>query len=134
MLIWRPTPKLPDLGGSTPMPIIPSPFGANLAAMFAGPIHFGRVCAGAFVIVIGVVWANSILEFLLRASNGTLNISSHLQLQLGRNIQGAVAGTQQKFENRVGPDNADDDHERPGAHAAKMDRSRKHGREIRAKR
>jgi len=82
MLIWRPTPRLPDLGGNTPIANMPSPFGASLAAMFAGPIHFGRVCAGAFVIVVGVVWANSILEFLLRASNGTLNISSHLQAQL----------------------------------------------------
>jgi hypothetical protein len=82
MLIWRPTPKLPDLGGNTPAPNIPTPFGANLAAMFAGPIHFGRVCAGAFVIVIGVVWADSIRDILLRASGGTLNISSHLQAQL----------------------------------------------------
>lgn len=82
MLIWRPTPKFSELAGTTPSPSIPSPFSVNLAAMFAGPIHFGRVCAGAFVIVMGFVWANSILEFLLRASNGTLNISSQLQAQL----------------------------------------------------
>ena len=92
MLIWRPIPKLPDLGGNTPTPNMPSTFGLNFAKMFAGPIHFGRVCAGAFVIVIGVVWANSILEFLLRASNGTLNISSQLQAQLvGMEISALVA-------------------------------------------
>jgi hypothetical protein len=82
MLIWRPIPTMADLGGNTPVPSLGSPFGASFARMFAGPVYFGRVCAGAFVIVIGFVWANSILEFVLRASNGTLTISSQLQAQL----------------------------------------------------
>ena len=82
MLIWRPVPKLPDLGGSTPTPIPAVPFSMTFGSAFAGPLHVGRVCAGAVLIVIGVVWSAAILEFLLRASNGTLTISSKLQAQL----------------------------------------------------
>lgn len=80
MLIWQPIPKLPDLGGSTPVPAVP--FSISLGTTFSGPVYLGRVCAGAFVIVVGVVWAQAILEFLLRASNGTLTISSKMQAQL----------------------------------------------------
>lgn len=82
MLIWQPIPKLPDLGASTPAPIAAVPFSISLGNNFAGPIHVGRVCAGAFLIVVGVVWSQAILEFLLRASNGTLTISSKIQAQL----------------------------------------------------
>ena len=82
MLIWRPSPTLPELEGSTPTPVAPTAWGFSLGHAFAGPVHFGRVCAGAFVIVMGVVWSKAILEFVLRASNGTLSISSHLQAQL----------------------------------------------------
>ncbi len=81
MLIWRPTPKLPELEGSNPS--VPTmSWGFSLGKAFAGPIHLGRVCAGAFVIVVGVVWSRAILDFVLRASNGNLAISSHLQAQL----------------------------------------------------
>jgi hypothetical protein len=83
MLIWRPTPKLPELEGTTtPTPVIASQVGSSLANLFAGPVYLGRVSAGAFLIVIGVVWSKAILDFLLRASNGTLTISSQLQAQL----------------------------------------------------
>jgi hypothetical protein len=82
MLIWRPTPQLPDLGGSTPTQVPLPLWGFSLGRMLDGPVHFGRVCAGAFVVVVGVVWSTAILEFLLRASNGALNISSQLQAQL----------------------------------------------------
>jgi hypothetical protein len=82
MLIWRPTPRLPELEGRTPA-LVPIPaFGFALGDMFTGPVHLGRVCAGAFLIVIGVVWSSAILEFLLRASNGSLALSSKLQAQL----------------------------------------------------
>jgi hypothetical protein len=50
--------------------------------MFAGPIAFPRVAVGVSLVVMGVVWANAILEFVLEASSGTLSISSHLQAQL----------------------------------------------------
>jgi hypothetical protein len=82
MLIWRPTPKLPDLEGSSPTPVVLPGFGLALGNMFTGPVHLGRVCAGAFLIVIGVVWSSAILEFLLRASNGSLALTSKLQAQL----------------------------------------------------
>ena len=82
MLIWQPLPSLPDLGTTTPSPIPSAALGAVLARFLAGPIHFGRVCAGAFFVVIGVVWSEAILEFLLRASNGTFRPTSQLQAQL----------------------------------------------------
>ena len=82
MLIWRPIPKLFELESSTPTPLPTPVFGAALAQLFAGPIHVGRVCAGAFLVVIGVVWSKAILDFLLRAGDGRLAISSQLQFQL----------------------------------------------------
>jgi hypothetical protein len=82
MLIWKPAPKIPLLEGSSSTPVAPSRFEVGLGRLFVGPIYVGRVCAGAFVVVIGVVWANAILEFLLRASQGTLATNSHLQARL----------------------------------------------------
>jgi hypothetical protein len=82
MLIWRPTPKIPELENSTPTPIPLPNFSIALARLLTGPVHIGRVCAGAFIIVMGVVWSQAILEFLLRASNGSLALTSKLQAQL----------------------------------------------------
>ena len=82
MLIWQPIPKLPDLGGNSTAPVPAVPFSIAMGSAFAGPVYVGRVCAGAFVIVVGVVWSQAILEFLLRASNGSLTISSKMQAQL----------------------------------------------------
>jgi hypothetical protein len=82
MLIWRPTPGLPDLEGSTPTPVLLASFGFSFGNAFSGPVYIGRVCAGAFVIVMGVVWSQAILEFVLRASNGSLALTSKLQAQL----------------------------------------------------
>jgi hypothetical protein len=80
MLIWRPIPQLPEMEGSTPVPV--PAFNFSFGNIFSGPVYLGRVCAGAFVIVVGVVWSKAIMEFLLRASNGTLTVSSQLQAQL----------------------------------------------------
>jgi hypothetical protein len=80
MLIWRPIPQLPELEGSTPVPI--PTFNFSMANLFAGPVHLGRVSAGAFIIVVGVVWSHAIMVFLLNASNGTFAVSSKLQAQL----------------------------------------------------
>lgn len=80
MLIWRPIPQLPEIDGDTPTPA--PTFNFSLGNIFAGPVYLGRVCAGAFVIVVGVVWSRAIMEFLMRASNGTLTVSSQLQAQL----------------------------------------------------
>jgi hypothetical protein len=82
MLIWRPIPRIPELEGNTPTPMPLPTFGISLNKLFSGPVYFGRVCAGAFVIVVGVVWSKAIMEFLLRASSGTLTISSQLQAEL----------------------------------------------------
>lgn len=82
ILIWRPTPSLPELESTTPTPMARTRWGISLGRMLSGPVHLGRVCVGAFVIVVGVVWAQAILEFLLRASSGNLAISSRLQAQL----------------------------------------------------
>jgi hypothetical protein len=81
MLIWRPVPVLPELeGSSTPVPL--PGLGSALGDMFTGPVHMGRICVGAFVIVIGVVWSQAIMEFLLRAATGSLALTSKLQAQL----------------------------------------------------
>ncbi len=82
MLIWRPAPMIPELDGTTPTPFATSDVSSSLGRLFSGPVYLGRVCAGAFLIVMGVVWSKAILDFLLRASNGTLTISSQMQAQL----------------------------------------------------
>jgi hypothetical protein len=82
MLIWRPTPTLPEMDGNTPAPVPVASFATSMGNLFSGQIHAGRVCAGAFVVVVGVVWSKAILEFLLRASSGSLTITSTLQAQL----------------------------------------------------
>ena len=56
MLIWRPAPRLPELEGSISTTPVPMPsFGLALGKAFTGPVHLGRVCAGAFLVVIGVI-------------------------------------------------------------------------------
>jgi hypothetical protein len=81
MLIWRPIPQLPEMeSNTTPVPI--PTFNFSFANIFSGPVYFGRVCAGAFIIVVGVVWSKAIMEFMLRASGGTFTLSSQLQAQL----------------------------------------------------
>ena len=81
MLIWRPIPVLPEFeGSSNPVPL--PGLGAVLGDMFSGPVYMGRICVGAFVVVIGVVWSQAIMEFLLRNTNGTLALTSKLQAQL----------------------------------------------------
>jgi len=82
MLIWRPTPPIPELDGNTPVETPLPSIGDSLGNLFHGPVHFGRICAGAFVVVIGVVWATAIFDFLLRASNGNLAVTSKLQAKL----------------------------------------------------
>jgi hypothetical protein len=82
MLIWRPAPTLADLGGDTPAPEVASSIASFFSNLFTGQIHIARVCAGAFIIVIGVVWAKAIMNMILRYSQGTLSITSHVQAEL----------------------------------------------------
>ncbi len=82
MLIWPPAPSLPDLDNSSPTPVGGDAFSLSMGKLFAGQLHPGRIAVGAFIIVVGVVWSGAILNFILRASGGTLTISSRLQAQL----------------------------------------------------
>lgn len=82
MLIWRPIPRLPELEGSTPTPVALPNWGLSLGNMLSGPVHVARVCVGAFVIVVGVVWSKAILELLLHAGGGAMTISSPMQAHL----------------------------------------------------
>jgi hypothetical protein len=78
MVIWQPPPTVPLATSVSTPPPRPS----TSRHLFSGPVHFGRVFTGVFIVVAGVVWSNVILEYVLRASNGTLAITSHLQARL----------------------------------------------------
>lgn len=81
--IWCPSPHVPMLAPSdVPPAAAPDEDSLFSRRLFAGPLHLGRVCAGSFVVVLGVVWSSAILQFVLHASQGTLSVSSHLQAQL----------------------------------------------------
>jgi hypothetical protein len=80
MLIWKPPPTIPL--STTVAPSAGKPTVSLLGRLFSGRIHYGRIFAGVFVVVAGVVWSKVILEYMLRASNGTLAVSSHLQARL----------------------------------------------------
>jgi hypothetical protein len=77
--IWQPPPPIP-LATSVPASALPRH--STTSRLLRGPVHYGRVFAGAFVVVAGVVWSNAILEYALHASNGTFTVSSHLQARL----------------------------------------------------
>ncbi len=79
-LIWKPVPTLqvPDFAGDSKAVIMPAPS----LPFLAGPIHLGRVCLGVFVVVNGVVWSNAILNWVMNASHGALEIKTHLQAQM----------------------------------------------------
>jgi hypothetical protein len=81
-LIWRPLPGLPAV----------EPAGGHKGAvrfarreksfLFHGPVAWVRVLAGVTAVVIGSLWAQGILKFVLNASEGKLAVRSHLQAQL----------------------------------------------------
>jgi hypothetical protein len=79
-LIWQP---LPTLAGhervrhSLGIGVKTSP-----KSYFAGPVAWGRVLTGITLAVGGVVWVDVIREFILQASNGRLQIDTHLQAEL----------------------------------------------------
>jgi hypothetical protein len=79
MLIWQPTPTLPLLQSAPDT--ARQPAGLGLAAL-AGPVYPARVSIGIAIVLAGVFGAQTILELVLRASQGALSISSHLQAQL----------------------------------------------------
>ncbi len=79
-LIWKPIPSLQ--GPETGNPAKPAGLAAPTFAFLAGPVYLGRVCLGIFVVVNGVVWSHGILNWVMSASQGTLEIKSHVQAQL----------------------------------------------------
>ncbi len=78
--IWRPAPPVSLMETSPAGDAISMP--DYWGKLWSGPVHLGRVFAGIFLVVVGAVWSNTILDFVLRNSNGTLTLSSHLQAQL----------------------------------------------------
>lgn len=78
-LIWRPAPALSIEESPADKPRRQASFSWNF---LDGPVHLGRVFAGIFVVVVGVVWSNAILQWVLNTSQGTLAIRTHLQAQL----------------------------------------------------
>jgi hypothetical protein len=79
-LIWKPiaTLHVAEPAPGTKAVSVPAPS----LQFLAGPIYVGRVCLGVFVVVNGVVWSNAILNWVMNASQGALEIKSHLQAQL----------------------------------------------------
>jgi hypothetical protein len=74
-LVWKPIqpanlPGLARLVRKTPRP---------RTRLFAGPIHWGRVTAGATLAVMGQISAGFILNNILDASGGKLSTTYHMQ-------------------------------------------------------
>jgi hypothetical protein len=78
--IWKPLPTL--AGPTSPQVAPPVAVARSTRPLFDGPIAWGRMLLGAALAVGGGVWAHVILELVLDASNGVLNIDDQLQAQL----------------------------------------------------
>jgi hypothetical protein len=78
-IVWRPLPQL--LLPSGPRSRVLQPV-RRKTRQFTGPVAWARVLGGTAVGVGGVIWANVILEYVLHASEGKLNLDSQLQAQL----------------------------------------------------
>jgi hypothetical protein len=79
-LIWKPIPSIQVLDSSVRGK--PISIRSSGLTFLSGPIYLGRVCLGVFVVVNGVVWSNAILNWVTNASQGALEIRSHLQARL----------------------------------------------------
>jgi len=78
--IWRPIPVVQGVNIEMPASRqIPRPMGYE---WLRGRVYLGRIFAGIFIVVVGVVWSNVILEWVLHASEGRLTLKSHLQAEL----------------------------------------------------
>jgi hypothetical protein len=78
--IWKPLPIL--AGPTTPQVAPPISATRRRQPMFDGPIAWGRILLGTGLAVGGTIWAHVILDMVLEASQGTLDITDHLQAQL----------------------------------------------------
>lgn len=80
-LIWRPIPDLiipADLRVAQPL----LPARRPGPSSFDGPIAWARVVTGMAVAIGGIVWVDVIREFVIDASEGKLQIDTHLQAEL----------------------------------------------------
>src|SRR5262249_36485982 len=77
---WKPPPTL--AGPAPPQTAPPLPPGRVRRPLFDGPVAWGRMLLGTALAVGGGVWAHVILDLVLEASNGALNITDQLQAQL----------------------------------------------------
>ncbi len=78
--IWKPLPIL--AGPATPQVAPAVSLSRTRRSLFNGPVAWGRLFLGAGVAVGGAIWANVILDLVLDAGQGVLDISDHLQAQL----------------------------------------------------
>jgi hypothetical protein len=79
-MIWKPIAPLrvPEAEGDAKTISVPAP----TLVFLAGQVHLGRVFIGVGVVVFGVVWSQAILNWVLNAAGGALEIKTHLQAQL----------------------------------------------------
>src|SRR5262249_33584396 len=75
-IIWKPMPTVK-------LAIAPENQGKGIARpseehAFSGPVAWVRVLAGSVMVIVGTVWAQAIMIFVVEASQGTLSISTHL--------------------------------------------------------
>jgi len=78
--IWKP---MPTLAGPTTPQVAPPLIAARVRQpLFDGPYAWGRILLGTALATGGTLWAHVILELVLEASHGTLDITDHLQARM----------------------------------------------------
>jgi hypothetical protein len=80
-LIWKPLPTVRLALAPDSQPKI-DVRGASQSTLLLGPIAWPRVMAGSALVIAGVVWSQSILNFMLEVSQSRLTIKTHLQATL----------------------------------------------------
>jgi len=83
--IWTPTPRL-MLPESKSLAVPPPTFEMR---WLHGPIAWTRVIAASTIMACGVIWSNMILNWMIDASQGALNVTTHFQARL---ISWEIAG------------------------------------------
>jgi hypothetical protein len=78
--IWKPLPTL--AGPASPQVAPPITPACVRRPLFDGPVAWGRMLLGTALAVGGGIWAHVILDLVLTASEGALNIDDQLQAQL----------------------------------------------------
>ncbi len=81
-IIWRPLPKLAlanPIAKATAKSKVRRSSGTML---FQGPISWPKVFIGTAVVVVGVISPTVVLDFVMTASRGQMQVSTHLQAKL----------------------------------------------------